>query len=171
MEEYMNKNFIKLLLIFLSLGCISSCSAKIYTVANQSMQKTISIGDHILVKLAKYQTNEIKRGDIVIIKINMDNEKTFTRQCKRIIGLPGDNIKILNDIVYINDTKLDESYVYLEPMDEKVLGITEYNKYNIPDNCFFYLGDNRHNSLDSRQYGPVKIENIMGKVINIIRKK
>jgi signal peptidase I len=170
MEEHMTKYCLKPVINFLILGLFLSCSTKIYTVANQSMQNTISIGDHILVKLAKYQTNEIKRGDIVMIKVNIDNDNTYTRQCKRIIGLPGESIKILNDKVYINDKELDENYVYLEPMDEKVLGITEYSKYNIPDNCFFYLGDNRHNSLDSRQYGPVKIENIIGKVIDIIKK-
>ncbi len=104
-----------------------------------------------------YPLGRPERGDIVVFTPPVFSEKPYI---KRIIGLPGETVEIRDDgYVYINGQRLDEPYI----QD----GITECNRADcrwvIPEDSVFVLGDNRRNSSDSRIFGPVPIDSIIGK--------
>ena len=122
-------------------------------VNGDSMNQTLKDGEILL--LEKYDKN-FERFDIVVLKYN--DEKLV----KRIIGMPGENVQYLNNILYINGEKVSEEFLTEETydFDLKVLG---YDK--IPENYYFVVGDNRSNSLDSRLIGLISKEDIEGKAI------
>jgi signal peptidase I len=94
----------------------------------------------------------LHRGQIVLIQIEN------TAYLKRIVGLPGERLEIRGGRVYINDQPLSEPYVpptaYLEPKPDQTC--------RLPPSTFFVLGDARDDSLDSRQWGPVSVKDIVG---------
>ena len=104
-----------------------------------------------------YIKDDPERGDIVIFRYP-DNEKLY--YVKRVIGLPGETVEVIDGKVYINgsDTSLDEPYLP-EPMEGS------YGPYEVPEGCYFMMGDNRNNSSDSRTdiVGNIKREDIIGK--------
>lgn len=109
---------------------------KVY-IPSSSMVPTLNVGDRLLVTRV-YNPDKLKRGDIVVFDSDELNETVI----KRLIGLPGDTIKIDGTSVYVNGKKLNEPYVKY-PMDS-------YGVYKVPKDKYFFLGDNRANSNDSR---------------------
>lgn len=99
-----------------------------------------------------------QRGDIVILK-RPDNSGT-TPLVKRIIGLEGETIELKDDGVYINGQRLDEPYLDTTSM---CAGQPDCGPFEVPEGHVFVLGDNRSNSRDSPDFGPVPIDNIIGK--------
>ncbi len=109
-------------------------------VPTSSMAPTIEAGDQILVSRI-FNDNDLKTGEIVVFKSNYSDELLI----KRIIGTPGDVVKITeNGDVYINGKLLDQSYV-------KYPG-GKYGEWKVPEGCYFMLGDNRADSYDSRYW-------------------
>lgn len=120
------------------------------TVKQDSMQPTFDDGNRVLcVKLI----SDPNRGDIVIFKTN-EGENYI----KRIIGLPGETIKIQDGEIYINGKKQKQTYT----KDNRTGGNIECK---IPDDEYFVLGDNREVSIDSRDFGTIKREQIKLKVV------
>ncbi len=127
-------------------------------VPSGSMTPTIGIGDRIYVRRI-YKPENLKRGDIVVFKTTEGqrsksdpDEQHFV---KRLIGLPGEKIKITSGEVWVNGEKLKEDYV--------VNNKTDYSgEFTVPPDSYFFLGDNRANSFDSRYWKDtfVKAENI-----------
>lgn len=97
------------------------------------------------------------RFDIVVLK-NEEDELVV----KRIIGLPGESIGCEDGKVYINENILKETYISSKT--------STFSIQKIPKDKYFVMGDNRSNSIDSRDYGTVKVEKIIGKVIKVIKK-
>lgn len=95
-----------------------------------------------------------QRGDVVVF-----DSSSQTRLLKRIIGLPGEEIEILNGIVYIDGVALEKKYQITTDINEMMSEIT------IPENCVFLMGDNRSFSLDSRKFGPISTKSVIGVVI------
>lgn len=133
-------------------------------VKGESMYPTLEEGDRLILK--KYETvletQEYKRGDIVVFKSPLENDnRSFI---KRVIGLPGDKINILNGKVYINDKEIKESYTEKELFTEPLI---YGNSYIVLENELFVIGDNRlpGKSNDSRGFGPIELEGIEGKVL------
>lgn len=122
-------------------------------VNGTSMYSTLDDGEIMILNKLDYKFNDINRFDIVVVKT--DSNKII----KRVIGLPGETIRYVDNTLYINDKKIDEPYLKdkTEDFDLQELG---YDK--IPDDCYFVLGDNRDNSSDSRIIGPVKKSQIEG---------
>lgn len=102
----------------------------------------------------KSYNSEFERGDIVVARVER------RQYIKRVIGLPNERIQIKDGYVYINGEQLEESYTYAT----SVYGIAE-SEYVIPDNCYFIMGDNRDDSKDSRDFGAVKKEKIIGRAL------
>jgi len=121
-------------------------------IPSESMVPTLNVGDKLMVTRV-YDTNKIKRGDIIVFYSEELNEILI----KRAIGLPGDHIKIHNGIVNINGEDIKEDYV---KNNENLDG-----KFDVPDNKFFFLGDNRNRSNDARRWiNPyIDASNIQGK--------
>ena len=121
-------------------------------VHGTSMNPTLQDGDYLLVSKQAYTFEEPERGEIIVFPVGEDNKLYI----KRIIGLPGDVITIKNGEVYVNGEANDQDYT----LD----GFTSGNvdELIVPDGELFVLGDNRMNSIDSREIGTRKIEEVKG---------
>ena len=118
-------------------------------VDGDSMKNTLKNGDILLL----YKLSSIDRFDIIVLEEEKDNEKII----KRVIGLPGETVAIKKGKIYINDKVIDDEYAYGETSD--------YNKVTLKDDEYFILGDNRLISKDSRYFGPIKDNEIKGKIV------
>ena len=126
-------------------------------IPSESMQNTIMVGDQIFGNRLAYKRADPKRYDIIIFRYPDDESQLFI---KRIIGLPGETIQIVDGKVYVEgqEAPLDDSFIP-EPMEGS------FGPYTVPDNGYFVLGDNRNHSMDSRfwQNTFVTKEEILGK--------
>ena len=123
-------------------------------VNGASMDDTLKDKDILLLNIIDYKLNDnIKRYDIVVI----DNEDEFL--IKRVIGLPGDIVRCVDNVLYINDKKIKEDYSKGKTSDFEV---------KVRDGEYFVLGDNREVSLDSRYFGTFKKEQIKGKTTHVL---
>lgn len=122
-----------------------------------SMESTIPTKSRVIGNRLAYLNSEPERGDIIIFPYP-DNEKEIF--IKRIIGLPGETVEVIDGVVYIDDVILEEDYLK-EPM------VGSFGPYTVPDNCYFVMGDNRNDSLDARYWKNkfVEKEKIQSKAI------
>ena len=117
-------------------------------------------GEYVLTNLITLRFKQVERGDVVVFESPTNKEKDFI---KRVIGVPGDEIMIKAGYVFINGIRLDESK-YLQP-DVKTYGgafLAEGVMVRVPPNQYFALGDNRNFSSDSREWGFVSSNKIVG---------
>lgn len=130
-----------------------------FVVMGQSMEPNFENGDYLIVDELTYRLRSPERGEVVVFKLQ--NKKA--RLIKRIIGLPNEEIEISNGKIKIKkegkEFFLDESK-YLS-QDFQIGNF----KFSLKENEYFVLGDNRLYSLDSRSFGPIKREQIVGRVI------
>lgn len=132
-----------------------------FLVSGSSMVPTLDNNDYLIVKKPFLGYFDYQRNDIIVFKTDIKSEIKGSRELvKRIIGVEGDHIEIINDIVYIDDKELEEEYI----LENKTKGNIDIF---IDKNCFFVMGDNRKVSLDSRSenVGIINEEHIIGKVI------
>lgn len=120
-------------------------------VNGASMDTTLEHGEVIIVNKIDYALNKAQRFDIVVF--NLPNGEKLI---KRVIGLGGEKIKCEDNVIYINDRPLESEIKF-----EKTADI---NELEIPEGYYYVLGDNRDNSIDSRKFGAVSEENIIGTV-------
>lgn len=186
-EQKLNigKEILEWIAYFLSAIIIASLlQSQLYaltTVHQSSMQNTLFEGHMLIMDKLSYQFSEPKKGDIIVFVRNEDTkgfikryqvffkdvqlrfQKDFrtNRLIKRVIALAGDTVDIRNGQVYVNDILLDEPYVKgVTP----TMGGVEF-PLTVPEESVFVMGDNRENSLDSRNFGPVDLKSIEGKAI------
>lgn len=168
-----------LVLLFLFVFLLEKFFYKAYNMPADSMAPTIKVGNKILVK-KNYSTTLLRRGQVVVFEYPHNRSAVYV---KRVIGLPGDIIKYKDKRIFINNNLItlekqerlaDGAYIYKEVIDNTSYKIMLYPKtqgtdkvYIVPDGHFFTLGDNRDNSSDSRAWGYVPYENLVGKVIHI----
>ena len=128
-----------------------------FYIPSTSMKPLFYPGDRILVNKFIYRFREPKRQEIAVFKYPIDPSINFV---KRIIAVPNDKVKIKAGEVYLNGKVLEEDY-------KLEAGYTDLTETKIPEGHYFVLGDNRNNSEDSRYWGFVPEENILGKVFFI----
>jgi signal peptidase I len=146
-------------------------------IPSGSMEKTLLVGDHLIMSRVGYDagvpfTNwhvplwrNPKRQQIVIFKPPYAPNETDL--VKRVIGMPGDIVDLRNGAVWINGEKLEESYAVgktepAPPAYDPRAQLALTFPYHVPDNCYFAMGDNRGNSYDSRFWGCVPRQDIIG---------
>lgn len=131
-----------------------------YRVSGPSMETTLYDGDILLLDKISPNVGNINRGDIVVFKYLYDNDTYYV---KRVIGLPGEGVRIKDGKIYVNNELLENQYSFT-PINDP--GIAAKN-VRLKSNEYFVLGDNRGNSVDSRDadVGAVKQQNIVGRVI------
>ncbi|MFL0797023.1 MAG: signal peptidase I [Cellvibrionaceae bacterium] len=167
-----------------------------FQIPSKSMVPTLLVGDFILVNKFTYgirlpvvrtkvlDLNEPKRGDVMVF-FPPHEDRYFI---KRVVGLPGDEIRYINNVLYVNGEKQPQTFVaglpardpYYQVMTENLDGVVHSMHKNIrpgkysrnhytvvPEGHYFMMGDNRDNSADSREWGPVPEENIVGKAFAI----
>lgn len=144
--------FQTLLISLILYFAINAVSARI-RVQSISMQPTLIERDFVLVNKLAYKIGSPNHGDVIVFlpPPNPQGEPYI----KRIIGVPGDVIKVENGQVYVNDAVQREPYIQASP--------NYRGNWVVPDGMVFVLGDNRNNSSDSHQWGMVPIENIIGR--------
>jgi signal peptidase I len=133
-------------------------STAAYKMPSGSMSPTIEIGDKLVADMKAYKMESPKRGDLLIFKYPNDESVQYL---KRLIGLPGEKVEIIGRKVYVNDQPLAESYVqFIDPASTD----GHFGPVQVPQNQYFVLGDNRDNSQDSRFWGYIKRDQILGQV-------
>ncbi|HUN63626.1 MAG TPA: signal peptidase I [Candidatus Sulfotelmatobacter sp.] len=194
LSEYLESLLVTVILALFG----TSFVVQAFKIPSQSMERTLLVGDHLLVnkfifggrgawydKLLPYR--ELQRGDIIVFKFPYQDHPHFV---KRVIGLPGDHLKIVDQQVYVNGKLLDEPYAlhdpasgYGDPLNYNFPPVgnqmylsslqpewaREIHKYIqgdelvVPPGKYFAMGDNRDHSLDSRYWGFVDRDAIMGR--------
>jgi len=167
-----------------------------FIVPTPSMDTTVMVGDHLLVDKLSYAPagaigkhllpyTDPKRGDVIVFRYPMDISQNYV---KRVMGVPGDHIRVRDKVVYLNGRPLTEPYAQhvfpdiepyrdnfpaqpFGPVADRALQMLAGNVVNgelvVPPESYFAMGDNRDNSLDSRYWGFVPRENIIGKPLVI----
>ncbi len=128
-------------------------------VKGYSMYPTLEENDYLIINKRPYTMHEPNKGDIVIFKSHLVQENGKEKDLvKRVVGLPGDKVKVMNGKVYVNDVELKEDYINGDYTDGIIDTI-------VPNGHIFAMGDNRPNSLDSRdpRVGFVDEDEIIGR--------
>jgi len=127
-------------------------------ISSESMVPTLQVQDRILINKLAYRFANPQRGDIVVFSLP---DKPYQEYVKRLIGLPGETVKITGGRVYINGVPLQEPYIKEPPK-------YEYGPVRVPDNAVFVLGDNRNMSLDSHMWNTwLTLDKIHGRAVYI----
>jgi signal peptidase I len=152
------------LIIFL---VIQTFVAQPYKVQQQSMEHTLEPDQYVLVDKLTPRFDTYKRGDIVVFTPPptwvQDDETPFI---KRVIGLGGEEVEIRDGSVFINGTKLTEPYIFApEPGDpsQPTTVPDDEHRWVVPSDELFLMGDHRSNSADSRTFGPVLAQQVIGR--------
>lgn len=138
-----------------------------FKIPSGSMLDTLQIGDHILVNKLAYVVSDPKPDDIVVFEFPLEPDKDYI---KRVIGVPGDKIRIADKIVYRNGEKLNPDYTrfeYSASVPASVMPRDNIEEFTVPEGAFFVMGDNRDASFDGRFWGFVKKDAIVGRAFII----
>lgn len=133
---------------------IKTCIAGNYWIPSASMEPTIETNDKVIVTHFSYWFQEPQRGDVIVFKYPEDPKKDYIKRC---IGLPGETVEFKDSCLYINGVLVDEPYLPEE------LEFEDYGPVTVPENSYFMCGDNRNHSADSRVWGFLPDELIIGK--------
>ncbi len=165
------------LALFLRTFCVQA-----FKIPSGSMESTLLIGDHLLVNKMLYGVRlpgmdhpiftirEPQRGDIVVFRYPRDETRDFI---KRLIGVPGDTIEIRNKVLYVNGVRQEEPYAqWIDPVtyprEAPQMGPRDnFGPYKVPPGRYFFMGDNRDNSHDSRFWGTATRAELIGKAMVI----
>jgi signal peptidase I len=146
-----------------------------FYIAGPSMETTLFGDDRVLVNKLAYRFGEPTRGDVVVFDRITTNGDTVQHDdlIKRVIGLPGEVIDIRNCVVYVNDVALDEPWLpaeFREPSTDADTrcGTPTVEATTVGSDEVYLIGDNRPMSFDSRMFGPVAIDLIVGRAVVVI---
>lgn len=173
-----------LVMAFLAASIVQSELFALTEVNMSSMRDTLDPGDKLIMNKLSYAFKEPKRGDIIIFLKNepvngilgrvsiyiTDIQKKINgmyrgnRLIKRVIGVPGDEIEIRDNVLYVNGVEQDESYARIDPYENVVLN-GNMEKMTVPEGKLFVLGDNRGQSSDSREFGFIDRSWVEGKAV------
>ncbi|MEJ2706321.1 MAG: signal peptidase I [Anaerolineales bacterium] len=132
---------------------INAISARI-RVDGFSMEPTLHSGEFVIVNKLAYRLGQPEIGDVIVFHYPRDPEQEYI---KRVIGLPGDDVRVQNGQVYVNGVPIQEPYIASPPNYQ--------DEWKVPNNSLFVLGDNRNNSSDSHNWGPVPMNYVIGKAV------
>ncbi len=170
-----------LLLIALVLAVlVKTVAFQAFFIPSESMQNTIQINDRVLVNKISYRIGDPQRGDVVVFDRTPDTDESLLGAVlrnlaesiglktpeadliKRVIGLPGETVEIRDSTVLIDGVAIDEPYL------SEITRTSRMDALTIPEDEYFVMGDNRRRSLDSRSFGTVSRDEIVGKAFVII---
>lgn len=151
--EWLKAIVIALLLVIL----VRTFFISSYVVKGSSMLPTLEDGNKLIVNKLVYRIGDLERFDVIVFHATEQDDYV-----KRIIGLPGDTVEYTNGQLYINGKLHEEKYLE----DFRAAGADETGEFKVfvPEGKLFVLGDNRKDSRDSRDFGFVDIDNVVGKV-------
>ena len=146
----------EVLLVILSIYTMVNLASARAIVEGSSMHPNFATGQLIIVNRVPYYFGAPERGDVVVLHNPRNVEEDYI---KRVIGLPGDTVKIVRGAVYINGVELIEPYIAAENVCTTLCD----GEWTLASDEYFVLGDNRRNSTDSHVFGPIKQTLIIGK--------
>ncbi len=135
--------------------------AQPHKVSGLSMYPTFENGDYILTDKLSYRFGIPTKGDVIVLKNPRNESQDFI---KRIMAVPGDNIKVQGGQVFVNDMEIDEAYLPKGTFTNSGSFLNEGKSVVVPPDSYLVFGDNRSHSSDSREWGFVKRDEIIGKV-------
>ncbi len=141
-------------LAFVLFVIINALTARV-RVDGPSMEPTYTHNNRIIVSKVAYLIGDIERGDVIVFPGPPNPVEDYI---KRVIGLPGDVISVQGGTVYVNGVALDEPYVSEPPLNIM-------RETTVPPGMVFVMGDNRNVSSDSRAWGPLPVDDIIGKAV------
>jgi signal peptidase I len=150
---------VRVLVALLLLLAARTWVAEPVRIPTSSMAATLLPGEHVLVDKVSAHVRAWRHGDVVMFRAPGTGELTV----KRLVGLPGDKVAIRDGVLVVNGARVTEPYVASGAIDSVFYGPTR-----VPPGEVFVLGDNRRNSLDSRDYGPVPVDALEGRVMMVL---
>lgn len=141
-----------LLLTFFIFWLVHSLVGR-YRIDGSSMNPTLLDGEYLIINNVTYLLDDPQYGDIVVFR----HPRNELNLIKRVIGVPGDTVKIENGTVWVNGEELTEPYIAASP--------NYGGEWSVPADQYFVLGDNRNNSSDSHSWGYLPKENLLGKAL------
>ncbi len=181
----MSRDYLEALLVALLFALFARTFAvQAFKIPTGSMEENLLIGDHILVNKFAFApvaaaaerrwlpSRAIRRGDVVVFRFPEDPRRDFIKRC---IGLPGDRVEIRAKVTWVNGERLrEEGYTFFtDPhvypdnpfLDESRSRRDNFGPYTVPEGHYFFLGDNRDYSNDSRFWGPVPATYVKGRAL------
>ena len=156
---------------------IQAFVVKPYRIPSPSMVDTLEIGDRVLVNRVVYHLRDVARRDVIVFRYPLNRDVVFI---KRVVGLPGDRLLAKDGKLWVNGEPQDEPYVHktngvadpTQPMGAIPGTPTPHpwslqEEYTVPEGSYFMMGDNRANSDDSRVWGPVPENDLIGEAFFI----
>jgi signal peptidase I len=140
-----------------ALGFVRPFVAEVFFVSSGSMSPTLKRGDSVLAARFAYSFGGPERGDLAVLE---DPENEAGVLIKRAVGLSGDTVEVRDGFLFVNGERRREPYV-----DYNLADSTFFGPEKVPAEEVFVMGDNRSNSRDSREFGPVPEEYLLGKVV------
>lgn len=131
-----------------------------HQVRGKSMMPNFHDQENLLTDKISYRFNDPERGDVIVFKAPHNEEYEYI---KRVIGLPGESVLLKQGHIFINDQELYEPYLPSNLLTKRGSFLSEEKTIFISENHYFVLGDNRNQSSDSREWGLVPSDNIVGK--------
>jgi signal peptidase I len=143
-----------------------------YYIDGPSMQTTLMPEDRVLVNKMSYKLHDIHRGDVIVFD-RVTNEVQHDDLIKRVLGLPGETLEIRSCIVYIDGVQVNEPYLNLEQTSQvepsaRCGSHTDMAPVVVPEEMVFVMGDNRVQSFDSRDFGPIDTDKVRGRAFVVI---
>ena len=143
-----------------------------YYIDGPSMQTTLMPEDRVLVNKMSYKLHDIHRGDVIVFD-RVTNEVQHDDLIKRVLGLPGETLEIRSCIVYIDGVQVNEPYLNPEQTSQvepsaRCGSHTDMAPVVVPEEMVFVMGDNRVQSFDSRDFGPIDSDKVRGRAFVVI---
>lgn len=142
--------------LVLMFGVVRPFVAEMFLIPSESMNPTLEVGDRVVVNKFIYRFVEPEKGDLVLFE---EPAGEGPIAIKRVVGTPGDKIAVWDGVLFVNGERQKEPYV-----DHQRADSTFFGPEIVPEGGVFVMGDNRTNSLDSRSYGTVPAEDVLGRV-------
>lgn len=129
-----------------------------FYIPSGSMEPTLQVGDKIIVNKLGNRFKDPERGQVIVFRYPLDKSQDFI---KRVVGMPGEVIELLDSQVFVNGELLEENYL---PADQLY---PDFGPITVPEESYFVLGDNRDNSQDSRAWGFLHRDLVVGRAVAI----
>ncbi len=126
-------------------------------IPSESMSPTLEPGDRVIAAKFVYRLGDPHRGDLAVLRNPENKDEDLI---KRVVGLPGDAVEVRDGVLYVNGERNEEPYVNYRLTDS-----TFFGPEKVPQGHVFVMGDNRSNSRDSRDFGPVPEKDLLGKAV------
>lgn len=127
---------------------------KPFTIHQISMRPTLEEGDRVLINRLTYHFRDPRSGDVIVFDSPVNPDEDLV---KRVVAVAGDKVAVQDGVLFVNDVAQDEPYLLEQPF------VGDMEEILIPSGRVFVMGDNRNNSGDSRLFGPIEVESIIGK--------